>query len=206
MSKLIIMVASFAPQAGKSSFTSAVAAKYLPLNKGYVSVYSFANPVKWMLISLLQQSFGYSEEDAVLAVFGKAKEESLKLHGEIKPITHRKMLQTLGTEWRLALGYETMWSDILASGVKNTPEGNLNLIDDWRYIAEYDVIKQLEAQGFKVITVCIRNTTAEANYTGSHSSEGELKDFAFDHVVTNDGSMSDFITKVHQFAASLGAE
>ena len=204
MSKLIIMVASFAPQAGKSSFTSAVAAKYLPLNKGYVSVYSFANPVKWMLISLLQQSFGYSEEDAVLAVFGKAKEESLKLHGEIKPITHRKMLQTLGTEWRLALGYETMWSDIVKSKIiRNDYNVSRFVIDDWRYIAEYDVIKQLEAQGFKVITVCIRNTTAEANYTGSHSSEGELKDFAFDHVVTNDGSMSDFIAKVHQFVEAL---
>ena len=204
MSKLIIMVAAFAPQAGKSTFCDTLAEVYIPLTKRYVSVYSFANPVKWMLISLLQQSFGYSEEDAVLAVFGKAKEESLKLHGEIKPITHRKMLQTLGTEWRLALGLENLWSDILARGIKTNPEGNLlNLIDDWRFIKEYNVIKTLEDEGFKVITVCIRNTTAEANYTGSHSSEGELKDFIFDHVVTNDGSMSDFIAKVHQFVEAL---
>lgn len=206
MVKKVIMVAAFAPQAGKSSFCDMVAVKYLPLNKGSIPVYSFANPIKWMLINLLQQSFGYSEEDAVLAVFGKAKQDSLKLHGVPQAVTHRKMLQTLGTEWRLALGYKTMWSDILANSVKTNVEGNLNLIDDWRYIAEYDVIKQLEEEGFKVITVCIRNTTAEANYTSSHSSEGELKDFTFDYIIANEGSLAQFEVEVSNFLEGLGEQ
>ena len=200
MSKLIIMVASFAPQAGKTTFSD-LFCRVDPCDP--VASHQFAAPIKGMLSTLLRHHYGYTSAESVEAMYGSTKEDLLR----DAPVTHRKMLQTLGTEWRLALGYETMWSDIVKSKIiRNDYNVSRFVIDDWRYIAEYDVIKQLEAQGFKVITVCIRNTTAEANYTGSHSSEGELKDFAFDHVVTNDGSMSDFIAKVHQFAASLGAE
>jgi len=193
MSKLIIMVASFAPQAGKTTFTK-------ELGKG--KLLSFADPMKRMLHKLFQDYAGYSFSESVEALWGSDKAEPFKLSSNHE-VTHRKMMQTLGTEWRLALGYESLWADILKSKL-DCKGYALALIDDWRFLNEYNVIKDLEKDGFKVITVCIRNTTAEANYTGSHSSEGELKDFAFDHVVTNDGSMSDFIAKVHQFAENLG--
>lgn len=203
MAKLIIMVAAFAPQAGKSTFVGNFAEIVLKSDINRVGVLSFANPMKWMLISFLQQSCGYTEE-AVLALFGKAKEEALRIDGVNQPVTHRKMMQTLGTEWRLALGLENLWADILAKQIKGLSAEPLTfMVDDWRFLNEYQVIKDLEKEGFKVITVCIRNTNAEANYKDTHASEGELKDFAFDFTFYNDGSLAEFKAQATEFAKEL---
>ena len=204
MAKLVIMVAAFAPQAGKSTFVDNFAEIVLASDINRVGVISFANPMKWMLISFLQQSCGYTEEEAVLALFGKAKEEALRIDGVNQPVTHRKMMQTLGTEWRLALGLENLWADILAKQIKGLSAEPLTfMVDDWRFLNEYQVIKDLEKEGFKVITVCIRNANAEANYSGTHASEGELKDFEFDFTFYNDGSLADFKAQATEFAKEL---
>ena len=204
MAKLIIMVAAFAPQAGKSTFVGNFAEIVLKSDINRVGVLSFANPMKWMLISFLQQSCGYTEEEAILALFGKAKEEALRIGGINQPVTHRKMMQTLGTEWRLALGLENLWADISAKQIKGLSAEPLTfMVDDWRFLNEYQVIKDLEKDGFKVITVCIRNANAEANYSGTHASEGELKDFSFDHIFYNNGSLAEFKAEVQEFAKAV---
>jgi len=204
MAKLVIMVAAFAPQAGKSTFVDNFAEIVLASDINRVGVISFANPMKWMLISFLQQSCGYTEEEAVLALFGKAKEEALRIDGVNQPVTHRKMMQTLGTEWRLALGLENLWADILAKQIKGLSAEPLTfMVDDWRFLNEYQVIKDLEKEGFKVITVCIRNANAEANYSGTHASEGELKDFGFDFTFHNNGSLDEFKAQATEFAKEL---
>lgn len=204
MAKLIIMVAAFAPQAGKSTFVHNFAEIVLTSDINRVGVISFANPMKWMLISFLQQSCGYTEEEAILALFGKAKEEALRIDGVNQPVMHRKMMQTLGTEWRLALGLENLWADILAKQIKGlSAEPPTFMIDDWRFLNEYQVIKGLEKEGFKVVTVCIRNANAEANYNDTHASEGELKDFGFDFTFHNNGSLAEFKAQATDFAKEL---
>mgnify|MGYP001038772106 CR=1 FL=1 len=204
MTKLISMVAAFAPQAGKSTFVGNFAEIVSASDINRVGVLSFANSMKWMLISFLQQSCGYTEEEAILALFGKAKEEALRIGGINQPVTHRKMMQTLGTEWRLALGLENLWADIVAKQIKGLSAEPLTfMIDDWRFLNEYQVVKNLEKEGFKVITVCIRNANAEANYNGTHASEGELKDFDFDFTFHNNGSLDEFKAQATEFAKEL---
>lgn len=192
MTKLIIMVAAFAPQAGKSTFAKELGTPW---------VFNFAEPMKRMLQGLLEAQCGYKFSEAVEALWGNTKGEPFRLSPD-PSVTHRKMMQTLGTEWRLALGYENLWADILKDKIARK-DFSTCIIDDWRFLNEYQVIKDLEKDGFKVITVCIRNTNAEANYNGTHASEGELKDFGFDFTFNNNGSLDEFKAEVKEFAKSL---
>ena len=192
MAKLIIMVAAFAPQAGKSTF-----AKELRIH----NILSFAEPMKRMLQKLFEDHCGYTFSETTAALWGNTKGEPFRLSPD-PSVTHRKMMQTLGTEWRLALGYENLWAAILKDKISRKGFSTC-IIDDWRFLNEYQVIKDLEKDGFEVITVCIRNANAEANYNDTHASEGELKDFGFNFTFYNNGSLAEFKAQATEFAKEL---
>lgn len=173
--KTVYLLASHAPQVGKSSLAKAML-RILPRAR----LKSFASPLKEMIYTLLCHYTGLTEAEAFAAVYGDDKEKVLKG----LTITARKMMQMLGTEWRIALGEPELWGKLMAEVIKASDDV---IIDDFRFPLELEVLKR-ELPDVRFVTILVRNGAAEEAYRGTHSSEGGLVDFPFDFTVINDMS------------------
>jgi CBS domain containing-hemolysin-like protein len=110
-------------------------------------------------------------------------------------ITYRKLMQTLGTEWREATGVPTLWGEIMLAKLGALPKGVSVIVDDFRFPLEGNFLKaHLDPEEWIVKTVRVTREKAEA-VTG-HSSEGGLKDWVFDHVIDNNGTVTALYEKV----------
>ena len=110
-------------------------------------------------------------------------------------ITYRKLMQTLGTEWREATGVPTLWGEIMLAKLKALPAGVSVIVDDFRFPLEGNfLLENLNPEEWTVKTIRVTRKKAEA-VTG-HSSEEGLKDWVFDHVIDNNGTVTALYEKV----------
>ncbi len=198
--KHIILIAAFAPESGKSTFADTLTCdltQYRPFGVGSLQ---FAKGLKNLVNKLLEFS-GYSPLERDAALYGEAKGEEFKIYGVGQGITHRELLQKTGTEYRQLLGLPNLWVDITAGILaKDIGSEFICVIDDWRFIEEYEGISKFAAENnIKVHTVCIRNAKAEAKYNSNHASEGGLRDFKFDHIFWNNMD-EEFFDQAFEFA------
>lgn len=102
------------------------------------------------------------------------------------PVTGRRLLQVVGTEFFRQKVSPTFWVDLMRINIEQCWAGALQVtVDDTRFPDEYELLKEL---GF--ITVKIINPELSENPTGSdHDSETSLTNVSFDHYFTNDKSL-----------------
>ena len=193
MKNTLFLIAADAPQSGKS--TVATYLTQLTGNGGRDDVkrIPFAEPLKRMLNALLKGELRHDAEMTFEALTGANK--GGQVANLTSAVTYRKLMQTLGTEWREATGVPTLWSEIMLSKLKALPEGVTVIVDDFRFPLEGNyLLENLHPEDWQVITVKVIREKAEA-VTG-HSSEGDLKDWAFDHVIENNGTVTALYAKV----------
>ena len=193
MKNTLILIAADAPQSGKSTVATYLA--QVLGNRGQYDVkrIPFAEPLKRMLNVLLKGELQHNADMTFEALNGDNKEGQVaNLKSEI---TYRKLMQTLGTEWREATGVPTLWSEIMLAKLKALPAGVSVIVDDFRFPLEGNfLLENLNPEEWTVKTVRVTRKKAEA-VTG-HSSEEGLKDWVFDHVIDNNGTVTALYEKV----------
>jgi len=155
----------------------------------------FAGPLKEMTKVLLLH-MGVSPSDIDRCVEGDLKEQPVpgwlkendpdfnRFSNGPPQITPRRIMQTLGTEWRDLIDRE-LWSKIAIENIKEAlAQGHHVVVDDMRFVHEMEVIRQLGGK-----TVYVKRPAAVV--TQQHRSEGALEGFEFDHLIRNEGTLTD---------------
>ena len=193
MKTTLILIAADAPQSGKSTVATYLA--QVLGNRGQYDVkrIPFAEPLKRMLNVLLKGELQHDESMPFEALNDDNK--GGQVANLTSEITYRKLMQTLGTEWREATGVPTLWGEIMLAKLKALPAGVSVIVDDFRFPLEGNfLLENLNPEEWTVKTVRVTREKAEA-VTG-HSSEGGLKDWVFDHVIDNNGTVTALYEKV----------
>ena len=169
----IVGLYSPAPQSGKTSVASILS------ERGMTAV-PFAGTLKDMIVPMLV-ALGYDYPTAWALVL-RHKEYMVPEIG----VSVRHMLQTLGTEYGRQCLHPDVW---LTCWRKKAERFNSVVADDVRFVNEANLIKSLGGQMWLVRRTGVQRIT-------SHSSEGGLDDWSFDHVIDNDGTLDELRTKV----------
>jgi hypothetical protein len=136
-----------------------------------VGRYSFADPIKEMLSSML----GISVKE-----FDDMKNNWYWMEFGEHTLSFRKLIQTFGNDIMKKYFGETVWTQ-MAIDELNFVNKDIMVIPDFRFLIEYEELKR----HFDVITLKIQDTELEKSSTDPHESETELRDFKFDYVVDN---------------------
>ena len=160
----VILISSLSgPQSGKSTL-----ARYFREEQGYVQI-SFATPIKRMISILLEEWYGgIPDEEAIVdRVYGSRKEEPIPGLGD-GTVTTRRLLQTLGTEWREMIDRD-LWVKIAIENAKAVLRcGEGVVIDDLRFAHEYQLFKQAFGDSLMHIAV---TRPCQLHQQVSHASE-----------------------------------
>lgn len=190
MKNTLFLIAADAPQSGKSTVATHIA--QLTGHRDVKRI-PFAEPLKRMLNALLKGELQHDVGMTFEALNGDNKEGQVA--NLTSAITYRKLMQTLGTEWREATGVPTLWGEIMLAKLKALPAGVSVIVDDFRFPLEGNyLLENLNPDEWQVITIKVTREKAEA-VTG-HASEGGLKDWPFDHVIENNGTVMALYAKV----------
>jgi hypothetical protein len=173
----LIGLYSPAPRSGKTTV-----AAYLT-EHGYYRA-PFAGPLKRMIRTFLRE-LGHPNS----AIDHHLEDGKADVIPGIRT-TSRHLLQTLGTEW----GRSCVHPDVWLMCWRETATSYLNdgvpvVVDDLRFPNEADLIRALGGQLWHIHRPSTKRGT-------THSSEGSLDAYPFDHHLTNDGSLTDLYEQV----------
>lgn len=109
---------------------------------------------------------------------------------ELKGVTPRHLMQTLGTEWGRNCIHESVWVDVCLARSKHLMrQGRSVVIDDVRFTNEADAIRDAGGVIVRVVRPGVQRTT-------SHASEGQLDSYKVDYQLVNDSTLSNLTYKV----------
>ena len=174
MKPKLIALYSSAPQSGKSTVAEILK------RHGYKTV-SFATPLKEMTIRFLM-GFGYSKGDAERII----KDKNFVI-GEVE-LRVRDIMQRLGTEWGRKTIHRDVWIKMWESKQRLFP---FVVVDDMRFPNEYEMVRKRGG-----LMIVIERDKARCQNREKHESEGALDGFDFDHVIYNNGSLSELEEKI----------
>ena len=207
MEQVIIFPISGQKRAGKDTISDYI--------KGQVmaSRVSFADPVR----DVCRAYFGWTEE----WLLGKHKEDVDPYWG----ISPRQAMQYLGTEVGrvgMAENYpefksvtgDSIWIKSAKKNirVKSSKEYISNygkirafIIPDMRFLNEYDAMKEMENEGYKVITIGVRRDGLPSD---SHASETEIRYCVekCDFIIDNNKEISDLEDSVDEIITKSGVQ
>ena len=160
--------------AGKSTL-SGILEKEALLNKIKTAQLRFADPMKKAIAVLLSLASGESES----TVLEKLYNDSAYKSAPAQPIsvfggtTVREIMQKFGTEFGRQMINDTLWTEIMKERIKTELQSGTGLviIDDTRFLNEYEMLAKFADCGCKFIDVFI---TRDTDRTVSHASEGAL--------------------------------
>jgi len=160
------------------------------VNEFGAKLIKFAGPLKDMTRVLLLH-MGVTPSDVERCLEGDLKElpvpgwKRQEAIGNGPPeITPRRIMQTLGTEWRNLIDLN-LWVRITEENIREQiAKGHHVVVDDMRFPHEYAA---LQALGGKMMRI----TRPGIEVTSSHGSEGLLNDDHFDIEFYNDSSLDD---------------
>lgn len=168
---LLIALTSCAMGCGKSEVAKV-------LMYGGFRLVKFAHICKAMTKTFLREAVpSLSPSKIERMVNGNLKDTLIEDLG----VTPRHLMQTLGTEWRLAVRPD-LWATLTAAKVEKMLEAGHNVvIDDMRFKVELEEVRRLGGFPVRVIRPGIEPIN-------SHPSEGELDNVPMAHI-ENSGSL-----------------
>ncbi len=195
--QIIMLSTNTGPGSGKTT-----ASEFLDeLIPGEVTVLSFAYPLKTMLKELLYLWTG-SEGEAHEMVYGSLKETVIDGMGE--NVTPRKLMQTLGTEWREMIDHNLWVKMAVLEAERHLLQGHTVVFDDLRFPHELEFFRShkwpCRTDIFHINidrpagTALIAGMSGHLFITaGSHKSEGGLSGVTPDFQIDNTGSKQDLL-------------
>ncbi len=131
-----IIAISGVKRSGKGTIMSRLTEQY-----GYKTL-KFADPIKAMLRPMFREIAKFDDETIDRCIESDLKEVPIPLFGGH---TSRYMMQTIGTEYRIQIS-PTMYVDIIESRIKSAAaKGERVGVDDLRFDAEFQKLKELNA-------------------------------------------------------------
>jgi hypothetical protein len=196
---LIIMLSTnTGPGSGKTT-----AASFLHELNPTAVIVSFAYPLKTMLKELLYLWTG-SEQESYEMVYGSLKETVIDGMGY--DITPRKLMQTLGTEWREMIDKDLWVKLAILETEKHLLAGRTVLIDDLRFPHELELFRSHKWMcKTTVLHVNIDRPVGSVLFAGVegqlfiHKSEGGLSGITPDFQINNTGSKEDLLNMLGIF-------
>jgi len=161
----IIGLWSPAPGCGKSTV-----AQLLGLQHGHARL-AFADPMKWMLVRLLDAA-GYDRNDARRSPWQDKETPLDRLPGSP---TMRHLLRTLGTEWGRDHVHHDLWVEVWRQQALRLPRV---VADDVRMPNEAATIRAMGGQLWSVLRPGHQDDSG-------HRSEAGLPGVEFDRVIVN---------------------
>lgn len=201
--KIIMLSTNTGPGSGKTT-----ASEFLDeLIPGAVAVLSFAYPLKTMLKELLYL-WTDSDCEAHDMVYGDLKETVIDGMGE--NVTPRKLMQTLGTEWREMIDRDLWVKMAVLEAERHLLQGHTVVFDDLRFPHELEFFRAhkwpCRTDIFHVNIDRPAGTALIAGMSGhlfitvnSHKSEGGLSGITPDFQIDNTGSRQDLLEKLELF-------
>lgn len=195
--QIIMLSTNTGPGSGKTT-----ASEFLDeLIEGNVAVLSFAHPLKTMLKELLYLWTG-SESEADDMVYGPLKETVIDGMGD--NVTPRKLMQTLGTEWREMIDHNLWVKMAVLEAERHLLQGHTVVFDDLRFPHELEFFRThkwpCRTDIFHVNIDRPAGTALVAGMSGnlfitvnSHKSEGGLSGITPDFQIDNTGSKQDLL-------------
>jgi len=175
LSHKIIGIYSPRPQSGKTTL-----ANFLVDHFNF-ELRSFSSPIKQMVNCLLENAG--IEPDMIEHLSSQAKLTPIPKMGAK---SYRDLCQTLGTDWGRGFIKPTLWIDLTLHYQRHTRS---LVFDDVRFEDEFYAIKELGGEVWKIF----RDDTKSSN---DHPSEGRLKGFNFDRILTNNSSLVEFYNQL----------
>lgn len=204
--KIVMLSTNTGPGSGKTT-----ASEFLGyLIPGVVTTLSFASPLKAMLKELLYL-WTSSECDANDMVYGDLKETVIEGMGD--DVTPRKLMQTLGTEWREMIDHNLWVKMAVLEAERHLLQGHTVVFDDLRFPHELEFFKAhkwpCRTDIFHVNIDRPVGTALIAGMSGhlfitvnSHKSEGGLSNITPDFQIDNTGSKQDLLNMLEIFVES----
>lgn len=204
--QIIMLSTNTGPGSGKTT-----ASEFLDeLIPGEVAVLSFAYPLKTMLKELLYL-WTDSECEAHDMVYGDLKDTVIDGMGY--DITPRKLMQTLGTEWREMIDPNLWVKMAVLEAERHLLQGHTVVFDDLRFPHELEFFRThkwpCRADIFHVNIDRPAGTALIAGMSGQlfvhlvpHKSEGGLSGITPDFQINNSGSKQDLLNMLGIFVES----
>ena len=170
------------PGAGKTTLAKAIE------HYGGAKIISFASPMRYMIKALFQ----YATDNDFNLFYERYKERK----DPILKTSIRHMMRTLGTEWGRNCIRENFWVDIAEQKIKSSC-ASIILFDDLRFPNEYEMLKKHGARFIKIVRPKVAKEP-------EHASDGALKDFYFDLVIENAGTMEEMYGKFKEWRDRSG--
>lgn len=148
---------------------------------------AFADGLKAMLTALYKQ-IGLSDQQIHHYLYSdKGKLEAVPVLGK----SSREAMTTLGAGWGRDMIRTDLWVDLTVRRAASlAANGVLPLFQDVRYKNEMAAVRRMGGLVFSVV----RPGTEQ--FKGTHSSENDLNDAAFDGVLVNDGTLADLEQRI----------
>ena len=118
------------------------------------AIYSFADPIRRMLRSIVPESTLRDPE---------AKEQPIDWLGGKSP---RQIMQTLGTDWGRKMISDDIWLQVMRRTIKEQPF-DVAIIDDCRFENEMELVHEMGGKVYRLYRDGV-------SYTGEHESERKL--------------------------------
>lgn len=201
--RIILLSTNTGPGSGKST-----AAGYLgEMIPGTVAILSFAYPLKAMLKELLYLWTG-SGNDAEDMVYGDLKETVIDGMGD--DITPRKLMQTLGTEWREMIDRDLWVKMAVLEAERHLLQGHTVVFDDLRFPHELEFFKKhkwpCKTDIFHVNIDRPVGVGLIAGMSGQlfiHKSEGGMSEVTPDFHIDNTGTRGDLYGMLRIFTEGV---
>lgn len=183
----LIALYSPAAQSGKSTVAGFLT------EHGYYTI-PFAAPLKRMVRTfLIQLGYGPADIDYYLRDNKEAVIPGIKT-------TPRHILRTLGTEWGRQCIHPEVWLQCWEQTATRYLKSGIPVVcDDCRFQNEADLIRSLGGQLWRIDRPGTERGT-------NHASEGGLDDYAFDHYVLNNGSLTDLYSEINLLLTSASSD
>ena len=189
-------------RSGKDTFAS-----ILKELEPVVEIKPFAGPLKEITAKAFDLSpdvIDYLKNDESIKIGFRSPQEKMCTGNSM-----RNFLQNLGTEAMKPIFGDYVWAKLFTDSYLKSPDGTVFVAPDFRVIEEYNYITSetitANADALDVVTVKIQRAEAEGS-GDTHISENGLKDFKFDYVVDNNGTLEDLRAEAVDFLDYLKAK
>lgn len=126
------------------------------------------------------------------------------MHTTGYPQTYRDILQRFGSEAMKKQFGEEIWADLATERIWDAAKTNdVIIVPDFRFTPELESIRwAFHNKNTKIVTINIIRPGIETD--DKHASETSLDSYKYDHVINNNGQVTDLELDVVKFAINMG--
>ncbi len=154
------------------------------------------------MVSHLFRKAQISEDRIQKYVYG-TQEEKLEPIPELRNVTGRHIMKTIGSEWRDMI-YPELWADISLLWIREMLESGHDVVaDDIRFEHEIKTLTEAFGDEYSVTFIKIKRDNKIDAASDGHQSERPLPDHLFTQVINNDAGLNELLSSMDGFMKNI---